>query len=390
MVTTDFTYINDDHTILSDAVLRSFFDQSNIGMAFFNADGGLVSYNDAFVEQACLPLRADDGGFRIEIFDSSIWQQLQGPMNDCMKGKPVPVQNIQWSNGRTAALTFTAVELRGRAKGVMLVSQGQPVATPDNNDAAIKQLLSQKLAELELANKEIATFSYVAGHDLQEPLRKIQTFSQLIIEKEAEHLSPVGLQYLTRMNAAAARMQKLIDDLLIFSRASTNEYAKSEVNLNDIFKKLLMNYGDTIKVKGALIHVETLPKVSGVQYQLYQLFENLLSNALKFNKPGQPPVIKVVCKIGSAFPGNKAGSSKADNQYFYEIAVTDEGIGFDQKYDQKIFQLFQRLHGKSEYTGTGLGLPVCKRIAQNHGGYISATGHLGAGATFVVLLPGVA
>lgn len=239
--------------------------------------------------------------------------------------------------------------------------------------------------ELERANKELASFAYVSSHDLQEPLRKIQAFSSRIIKKESEHLSETGRDYLVRVDHAAQRMQKLIEDLLTYSRTTTSQRVFTHTSLNDILKVAMADLEQTIREKSAAINHDELPVLNVIPFQMEQLFTNLLSNALKFSKRDVAPTVNISF---DRVDGSSLHHAKADlHKSYYRIVFRDNGIGFEQGYAQRIFEVFQRLHGRSEYSGTGIGLAICKRITENHNGFITATGEPGIGAAFSVYLP---
>ena len=237
--------------------------------------------------------------------------------------------------------------------------------------------------ELIRTNMELAQFAYVASHDLQEPLRKIQTFASRIEETEVQNLSPRGKEYFQRMQASSIRMQQLITDLLAFSRANSVEKHYELADLNLVFSNIKEQLNELITQKGAVINCEELPVLNVIEYQFEQLFSNLIANALKFTKPGVSPIITITS-------GEISGASKAqldpETKYCY-ISVADNGIGFESEYAERIFQVFQRLHNRTEYEGTGIGLAICKKIVENHHGVIEAVGVPGTGAVFTVYLP---
>ncbi len=213
----------------------------------------------------------------------------------------------------------------------------------------------------------------MASHVLQEPLRKVATFSARLREKYSHALDEKGLDYMERMNKAVARMQQLIRDLLSYSRISSSQEAKEPVNL---YKKIKEAADDLrSKERGDIIDIDIDEGVEVLSNNLhiYQLFQNLIGNGLKFQKEGNPPHIKIY--------------GERDNQGFYQITVKDNGIGFDEKYKEKIFSIFQRLHGQGEYQGTGIGLSICKKIVDSCNGEIRGESSPGEGAAFILRLP---
>lgn len=256
---------------------------------------------------------------------------------------------------------------------------------------SMMDMTERKLAEKQLSlfneklqqsNRELQDFAYVASHDLQEPLRKVQAFADRLSSKYASSLEGTGLDYLERMRGAAERMQKLIQDLLTFSRVSTKTQPFVTVNLNAIVSEVLSDLEISIEQTGATVSVEELPAFEADPMQIRQLMQNLIGNALKFRRPDVPPVVKISGRVGVPDLGDDRlieGSC--------EIYVEDNGIGFDERYLDRIFTVFQRLHGRSEYDGSGIGLAVCRKIAERHNGFVTAQSIPGSGATFIVTLP---
>jgi PAS domain S-box-containing protein len=245
--------------------------------------------------------------------------------------------------------------------------------------------LRERNKELEQNIKELNEFNHVASHDLQEPLRKIQTFISRINDKEKENLSEFGIEYLNRIERASSRMRVLINDLLQYSRTNRTEKIFEETNLNEQLQNSLIELSQNIEDKKAIINHSELPTIEAVSFQMQQLFTNLLSNSLKYAKEGVAPVIDISCKEITAKYESKL-KDKSSKKY-YKIEFTDNGIGFDQENAEKIFLLFNRLHGKTEYHGTGVGLAICKKIIETHDGEIFATSQPNVGTTFTIYLP---
>ncbi|MEO6406370.1 MAG: PAS domain S-box protein [Ferruginibacter sp.] len=254
-----------------------------------------------------------------------------------------------------------------------------------NKEALIfkTQQLEEMNQVLELKNKELASFTYIASHDLQEPLRKIQIFSRHIVE--AEKFSAKTQDYFNRIIASGERMQNLIVSLIDFSRTSATELIFEPCNLNAIVEESKDDLHISIIEKQAVLEYENLPKINGVHLQLSQLFTNLISNALKYSRPEIAPHVKITAE---RIAGSKIKHVAANIQKEYHaIKIADNGIGFEKEYEGKIFELFQRLHGRNEYSGTGIGLSIVKKIVTNHNGFIVSEGRPGIGATFTIYLP---
>ena len=240
-----------------------------------------------------------------------------------------------------------------------------------------KTKVLQEFAEkLEVSNRELEDFASVASHDLQEPLRKIQAFGDRLRTKAWEQMGEDGRDYLDRMLKAAGRMQVLINDLLTFSRVTTKAEPFRRIDLNRLMRDVLADLEARVETTGGRVEVGALPEIEADETQMRQLLQNLVSNGLKFHRPGVPPVVRV-----SAAVSNGALPKVA------EIRVEDNGIGFDEKYLDRIFNIFQRLHGRGEYEGTGIGLAVCRKIVERHGGTIAAASTPGKGAAFTCRLP---
>lgn len=249
------------------------------------------------------------------------------------------------------------------------------------------QELTLAIQDLQRSNDSLRQFAYVASHDLQEPLRKIQSFSNLLLQQYGAQLGTEGAHFLSRMQSAGERMSLLIRDLLAYSQVSTRQEEFSLISIKDVLEKTLQSLDYQIQETAARIEADELPVLKGDESQLGQLFQNLLSNALKFTKPGEAPRIRITGTPVQVEDREQPEKSTDRGTAFFRICVIDQGIGFDNKYQERIFQVFQRLHGKSEYQGTGIGLAICQRVVENHGGFITADSQPGQGATFCVYLP---
>ncbi len=245
--------------------------------------------------------------------------------------------------------------------------------------------LEQQNTELARKNAELTQFAYVSSHDLQEPLRKIQTFTSRIFDKELEFISPAAKDYLARIRSAAERMQTLIEDLLAYSRTNSGEKNFESTDLNILVQEILSELGEVIAEKNAIVHCTPLPKIKVIPFQFQQLLTNVISNSLKFSKPDVQPEIHISTNIVSSDQIPELNPDEQKN--YFEIKVKDNGIGFDRDYRKKIFEVFQRLHGRDEYKGTGIGLAICKKIAENHNGAITADAIQGEGAVFNIYIP---
>lgn len=252
-------------------------------------------------------------------------------------------------------------------------------AKKSNIDAHLA--LKQSAEELKRSNRELEEFAYIASHDLQEPLRKVMVFGERLETKYQEVLDDRGRDYIRRMRSAAGRMQVLINDLLDYSRITTKAQPFSKTDLSDIVNEVLVDLETRTTELQAQIEVETLPVIEADPLQMRQLFQNLIGNALKFHRSNSVPVVKVKAReaVGESLSSKRTGKLQ-------EIIVEDNGIGFDKEYAERIFGTFQRLHGRNEYEGTGIGLSVCRKIVNRHGGSITAESKADHGARFTIRL----
>ncbi len=285
-------------------------------------------------------------------------------------GRPLIEQEEAYGAGVEAGwYSSTKVPLRD-AQGAIIGIVGIKHDITERKRA--EERLKFYTASLERSNRELQDFAAVASHDLQEPLRKIQAFSDRLKARAGPALDETGRDYLDRMQNAAARMQTLVNELLTFSRVTTRAQPFVPTDLGKVAREVLSDLETRIEQTGGRVELADLPTVEADATQMRQLFQNLIANALKFHRPDAPPVVKV--------------SAERDGNTI-RLLVADNGIGFDEKYLDRIFTIFQRLHGREQYEGTGVGLAVCRKIAHRHGGAITARSQPGQGATFIVTLP---
>jgi signal transduction histidine kinase len=255
---------------------------------------------------------------------------------------------------------------------IRVLSSAKELAGANQRLGLANRALEDQATELVRSNAELDQFAAVASHDLQEPLRKLETFAERLDSTEADRLSDKGRDYVTRMGSAAARMRSLIEDLLRFSRVSSHEHPFADVDLSKVVREVVADMQVVIDEAEATVTIGDLPTVSADPLQMHQLFQNLLSNALKFRRPGVSPEVTIAGRASTPFA---------------EIDVIDNGIGFEPAYNTRIFNVFERLHGSAAYPGTGIGLALCHKVVERHGGTIVAEGTPGKGAKFTVTLP---
>jgi signal transduction histidine kinase len=251
-----------------------------------------------------------------------------------------------------------------------------------------RRQLEQANLELQRSNDNLQQFAYVASHDLQEPLRKIRSFGDMLLGQYGPVLGPDAIAMIERMQTAAGRMSTLIIDLLAYSRISTHRDPFRSFSLQNLIVDVCEDLSLSITEYNADIQIDSLPSVVGDAVQIRQLFQNLLSNALKFSQPHKPPIVRISSRyvLASQLPGDIM-PIPGDAPRFLEVTVADNGIGFDDKYRDRIFQVFQRLYPTSKYSGTGVGLAICRKVVENHSGTIHVSSRLGEGSTFRVYLP---
>ncbi len=254
-------------------------------------------------------------------------------------------------------------------------------------DITDRKLFEQELKEnaekLERSNKDLQEFAFIASHDLQEPLRKVRSFGSRLIEKHRAYLNEEGRDYLDRMLNATKRMSQMVESLLTYSRVATRAEEFQKIDLTRLVQEVAGDLEVSIEKSGGRVEVGELPEIEADQIQMQQLFMNLIGNSLKFHRQGEPPVIRVSTEHAASCQA--AGEGRMTTRC--RIFIEDNGIGFDEKHLDRIFSLFQRLHGRSEFEGAGMGLAICRKIVERHGGSITAKSKPGEGSTFIITLP---
>ena len=301
---------------------------------------------------------------------------------------PVPLERNGLLEDRYFNFTYTPLLEEGKVVGVIDIATEvteqvlarhkieELVTSRTQELAAANKALQQTNKELQRSNAHLEEFAHAASHDLKEPVRKIHFFTNQVKNQLRTHLTQIELESFNRIENATERMGSLIDDLLLYSHVSQRPHKTETVDLNQKIHRVLEDLELDIDQRQAVIRISNLPVVQGYGRQLQQLFQNLLSNALKYSKTDVAPCIDI-----------EAVHECIYDQLYYVINVKDNGIGFEQHYEEKIFQMFSRLHGKNEYSGTGVGLSIAKKVVENHHGYIQVESIPGQGSTLRVYLP---
>lgn len=290
------------------------------------------------------------------------------------------------------------IDVNGRFRYVMVVAR--PKENPGTHQVDIlgividlteqkvyESQLQQFTAELQRSNQDLEQFAYVASHDLQEPLRKIRAFGDRLTAKYQSKLEEQGSDYVARMQSAAARMQVLIEELLSFSRVSRPGIFSENLDVNEIVSEIRDDLETQIRNEKATLVTGKLPSIRGERSQIKRLLQNLISNGVKFHKNGKGAHVEVTGSVVRGGDVQNEFNVQLPRLKYARIEVKDDGIGFDEKYLEKIFTIFQRLHGRTEYEGTGIGLAICRKIVANHGGFITARSEENKGSIFIVILP---
>ena len=368
-----------------DYAYRLLIEEIGEGAVNTTEDGLIVYTNSSFIDLLGLPYEAIIGKFIHEFIHEESKDKFKQLFSESLSGRSKGEITLRAGNKITPVyISLTSLEPKLATVGIIITDQSEK-----NRHERTIQLYQKELElkNIELAqnNIELTSFTFIASHDLQEPLRKIQTFSNLIMSELKDDLPASTQDYFQRILKASNRMQNLISSLLNYSRMNSRDLVFEPADLNDIVEDAINNLRELIEENSVVIQYEKLPAVPCVPLQINQLFTNLIINSIKYKRPGHPPVIQISSQLTK--PGDMGPAIQDTNKEYWKIAFTDNGIGFEQQYADKIFELFQRLHSRFDYEGTGIGLAICKKIVQNHKGFIQATGRPELGASFEIYLP---
>jgi signal transduction histidine kinase len=365
----------------SERLFRAVFVSAPIGVAVLDGDGRLLVANPE-MSRLLLSLGVSGAGALTDALAPAGRGGIAAALASERRASEVPLLSTEVAlatEDRWAVLQLLAI---GESRGCELLAllretteERQAHAVLTEAREVLEERVRARTAELEARNREQQEFAYLASHDLQEPLRKVLAFGDRLDERYGEQLGDEGRDYLRRMREAAARMRRLIDDLLTFSRVTTHTRRFATVELDRVAREALSDLEVRLEESGGRVELSPLGRLEADADQMRQLLQNLLANALKYHPPGEAPRVRVWSETEAA-PMPRL-----------RLLVADQGIGFDERYLDRIFAPFQRLHGRGEYEGTGIGLAVCRRIVERHGGTITARSAPGQGATFVVTLP---
>jgi len=370
----------------ADEPYRLLIEKMHEGAVTVSQDGIILYCNSYFANMVKLPLQKVIGTEFKNYIDKPSIERFDALLNQS-SDHTIEELYIYPDDGKAIPVLMSVTTLSLDNNFVLCIILTDLTIQKKNQDELIHRAsqLEQLNTELENANKDLTTFTYVSSHDLQEPLRKIQNFAICILLEEEKNLTAKGKGYFERMRQTAKRMQALIDDLLTYSLTKSGERKFEKTDLKTIIDEVKKDYEETILEKKATIEIANLCEVNVIRFQFRQVFDNLISNSLKFSIPATAPYITFRSEI---VQGDKLNNEKLSPKIDYcHIIYTDNGFGFDPQYNERVFEVFQRLHSQEEYIGTGMGLAICKRIIENHNGIITASGILNKGVQFDIYIP---
>lgn len=371
----------------SDKTYRILIEQMHEGAVTLATDGTILYSNSHFATMVNLPLQKVIGAKFSTYIDDSSKASFGALFKTGWKRNAQKEINLRTQTDKIipTQLSVNAISLDSDSSLCMILTDLSLLKQNEEELKSKATLLEQINHELENANKDLTAFTFVSSHDLQEPLRKIQNFVSVIFKDGETKLSDNSKVYFQRLREVAKRMQALIEDLLIYSHAKNTERKFEKTDLDTLVKEVKKEYEETFQKENGTIETVDLGEVNIIQLQFRQLLHNLISNSLKFAKREVAPHIHMKSEV---VQGSKLNVEKLLPETDYcHITYTDNGIGFDPQYNERIFEVFQRLYSREEYKGTGMGLAICKRIIENHNGVITASGEFGVGTRFDIYIP---
>lgn len=369
-----------------DYAYRVLIEEIGEGAVNISEDGLIVYTNSSFVELLGIPYEKVIGRYIDDFIYEESKEKFRSLFNESLRGRSKgEIILSAGTNIIPVYISLTSLQPKLATVGIIVTDQTR-TKLHERTILQYQKELEQKNIELAQNNSELSSFTYIASHDLQEPLRKIQTFCNLINTGPGEELPTLTRDYFERILKASTRMQSLISSLLDYSRMNSRGMEFEMTDLNNVLDDATNNIRELLEESHAAIERETLPVIPCAPMQISQLFTNLIINSIKYKSAGVAPLIRISASL--AKPGEIKSSDSVRNETdYWKIVFSDNGIGFEPQYADKIFELFQRLHSRFEYEGTGIGLAICKKIVQNHRGFIYAEGKPGLGASFVIYLP---
>jgi PAS domain S-box-containing protein len=371
----------------ADKVYRLLIERMHEGAVTIDQTGTILYSNSSFAKLVNLPLQKAIGANFGDFIQDSYKDQAKHLLEQGWQNNIVHEVSLNSGNTPPIPVLMAASALLVDDTSVLSIILTDLTVLNENKESLKRRAseMEDMNTELEGANKELNTFNYIASHDLQEPLRKIRNFISILLKGD-EIKQHDGINYLKKAQDTAIQMQKLLEDLLKYSITKSSDRKFEVLDVAAIVEEVRRSLEETLEKKKAVLEIiPPLCSIKMIRFQFFQLFQNLITNSLKFSKPGAPPYIIIKSEI---VKGDSLSFEKLSQKIDYcHITYTDNGIGFDSQYKDRIFEVFQRLNSKDEYPGSGIGLAICKRIIENHHGVITATGEIGAGARFDIYVP---
>ena len=370
----------------ADKTYRILIEKMHEGAVMLNAGGTILYCNSHFATMVSTPLQKIIGT-KFQTFIDEASDKLLASLLTQTRPSSLRKEVLIYTRDKKfipVLMSVNSLSLNDNAAFSMILTD---LTVQNNNQEELrnraKQLVAQNI-ELENANKDLTTFTFLSSHDLQEPLRKIQTFVSILLQEEEGRLSHNGKVYFNKLSESARKMRALIEDLLSYSSAKNSEGNFEKTDLTTMVAEIVKDCEEIMQEKNAKIEADNLGEANIIYLQFRQVIYNLIWNSIKFSKPERAPRIKIKSEVVKRKKLNEELSSIID---YHRITYSDNGIGFEPQYNERVFGVFQRLHSSEKYRGTGMGLAICKRIVENHNGTITASGKLNKGVRFDIYIP---